>query len=212
MKKQAIEKLYSEKIAELLNAGWHINTCTMPGHQGEVAHVDLTNGFEIRRALLERELAWSFMRDGFHGDRVTITVGKNTDTITPGSWDSIIWNNHLETLFQIEFAEIQRPDPRHPDGWYIEDHGAVQYISQLRNIRRQAREVQTRHELGEASKSIALRWLKRTQKGFKSARLSDITKVTRVNRTHWNTPTPELQCYEIEAKGKTYRLCPPRKG
>jgi hypothetical protein len=28
---------------------------------------------------------------------------------------------------------------------------------------------------------------------------------------HFDEVTPELQYYEIEAKGKTYTLCPPRK-
>lgn len=216
MKKQAIEKLYSQKVAELLNQGWHINAGTMPGHQGEVAHVDLTDGSEIRRVLLEREMAWSRLDDGFHGDRVVIRVGRNTDRVYPGSWDSTIWNNHLETLFEIEFAEIQQPDRDHPDGWYTDFDEAVR-VSKIRNSRRKARQVQSKRELTDSEwkveyVEIALRWLKRTQKGFKSAKVTDITKVTRVNRTSWGTPTSELECYEIEAKGKTFRLCPPRKG
>lgn len=206
MKKQAIEKLYSVKVAELLNAGWHINTCTMPGSQGEVAHIDLTDGSEIRRVLLYRES--SFGRP-FHGDRVCILVGRNTDHLYP-SWDSTVWNSHLEVISEIEFAEVQDINRLHPDGWFVpvEEAGAIQ---QLRNARRHARYTGNRRELGDTYKAAALRWLKRTQKGFKSAKASDITKVIRVNRMHWDTPTPELQCYEIEAKGKTYRMCPPRK-
>lgn len=214
MKKQAIEKLYTEKVAELLNAGWHINTCTMPGHQGEVAHIDLTNGSEIRRVLMTRESSWG---EEFYGDKVVITVGRNTDELYR-AWDSTIWNNHLEILFQIEFAEIQRLDQRHPDGWFI-PLGEAGAIQQLRNARRAALRTQNpghplaqnRRDLGEAAKSIALRWLKRTQRGFKSAKPSDITRVIRVNRMEWDTPTPELQYYQIDIKGKSYRLCPPRK-
>ena len=97
MKKQAIEKMYTEKVAELLNQGWHINTTTMPGHQGEVAHIDLTDGSEIRRALLYREMVWGHEPGDFHGDRVVVMVGRNTDRLWP-SWDSTVWNNHLEVI------------------------------------------------------------------------------------------------------------------
>ena len=209
MFKQVIEKIYSEKVAELLNQGWHVNTTTMPGHQGEVAHIDLTDGSEIRRALLYREMVWGDEPGDFHGNKVIILVGRNTEQLRP-SWDSTIWNNRLEPVFEIEFAVVQDIDRYHPDGWFVpmEEAGEIQ---RLRNARRKARRVVQRKVCGDAYKSVALRWLKRTQKGFKSAKVSDVTKVTRVNHMHWDTPTPELECYEIEAKGKTFRLCPPRK-
>ena len=44
MKKTTIERMYTAKVAELLNQGWHINATTMSGHQGEIAHIDLTDG------------------------------------------------------------------------------------------------------------------------------------------------------------------------
>jgi hypothetical protein len=67
MKKSTVERMYSAKVAQLLNDGWHINTGTMPGHQGEIAHVDLTDGSEIRRAVLYREMVWG--RDSFDGHK-----------------------------------------------------------------------------------------------------------------------------------------------
>ena len=42
---------------------------------------------------------------------------------------------------------------------------------------------------------------------MKSCKLSD---VTRVNRSSWGEVTPALYCYEIEARGKTFRLLAPR--
>ena len=209
MKIQDIEKIYTGKVAELLTQGWHINTTTMPGHQGEVAHIDLTNGSEIRRVLLYREMVWGHGPGDFYGDRVVIAVGRNTDRLWP-SWDSTVWNNHLEIIFEMEFAMVHDIDRYHPDGWFIPMDGARE-IQLIRKARRKARREQQRRVCGDACKSVALRWLKRTQRGFKSAKVSDITKVTRVNRMHFDEVTPELQCYEVEARGKTYRLCPPRK-
>ena len=45
---------------------------------------------------------------------------------------------------------------------------------------------------------------------MKSCKLSDVTRVTRVNRSSWGKVTPELYGYEIEARGKTFRLLAPR--
>lgn len=197
MKKQDIERKYTEKVAELLNQGWRVHTSTMPGHQGEVAHIDLTDGSEIRRVVLERELAWSHLDEGFHGERITITVGRNTDQIWPG-WDSTVWNNHLEKISQIEYAEIQAPDRRHPDGWYTDFDEAIR-IAHIQHSRREAQRLPERKELGDAYKSIALRWL-RKQPRMKTAKLEDITKMTA-----WRT-SEGRRSFQIEAKGKRYTL------
>ena len=45
---------------------------------------------------------------------------------------------------------------------------------------------------------------------MKSCKLSDVTRVTRVNRSSWGKVTPALYGYEIEARGKTFRLLAPR--
>ena len=197
MKKTTVERMYTAKVAELLNQGWHIHTSTMPGHQGEVAHVDLTDGSEIRRALLCREMTWGRSDADFYGHKLIILVGKNTDPIWPG-WDSTLWNNHIEVCSQIELAEIQEPDRYHPEGWYT-DMATAQDIQRIRNERREARRIPTEKVLGEAFKSIALRWV-RKQPRMKTTKLEDITKVARYTSRDGSTG------FKIEAKGKTFTL------
>ena len=197
MKKTTVERMYTAKVAELLNQGWHIHTSTMPGHQGEVAHVDLTDGSEIRRALLCREMTWGRSGADFYGHKLIILVGKNTDPIWPG-WDSTLWNNHIEVCSQIELAEIQEPDRYHPEGWYT-DMATAQDIQRIRNERREARRIPTERVLGTAFKSIALRWV-RKQPRMKTTKLEDITKVARYTSRDGSTG------FKIEAKGKTFTL------
>lgn len=197
MKKTTVERMYTAKIAELLNQGWHIHTSTMPGHQGEVAHVDLTDGSEIRRALLCREMTWGRSDADFYGHKIIILVGKNTDPIWPG-WDSTLWNNHIEVCSQIELAEIQAPDHRNPEGWYT-DMATAREIQRIRNERREARRIPTEKVLGTAFKSIALRWV-RKQPRMKTTKLEDITKVARYTSRDGSTG------FKIEAKGKTFTL------
>ena len=197
MKKTTVERMYTAKVAELLNQGWHIHTSTMPGHQGEVAHVDLTNGSEIRRALLCREMTWGRSGADFYGHKIIITVGKNTDRIWPG-WNSTLWNNRVEVCSQIELAEIQEPDRYHPEGWYT-DMATAQDIQRIRNERREARRIPTEKVLGTAFKSIALRWV-RKQPRMKTTKLEDITKVARYTSRDGSTG------FKIEAKGNTFTL------
>ena len=197
MKKTTVERMYTAKVAELLNQGWHIHTSTMPGHQGEVAHVDLTDGSEIRRALLCREMTWGHSDADFYGHKIIILVGKNTDRIWPG-WDSTLWNNHVEVCSQIELAEIQEPDRYHPEGWYT-DMATARDIQRIRNERREARRIPTEKVLGTAFKSIALRWV-RKQPRMRTTKLEDITKVARYTSRDGSTG------FKIEAKGKTFTL------
>ena len=54
MKKQDIRRIYTQKVTELLTQGYTIYPDTMNGSQGEIAHIDLTDGNEIVRVLLEK--------------------------------------------------------------------------------------------------------------------------------------------------------------
>ena len=59
------------------------------------------------------------------------------------------------------------------------------------------RKCNDRKELGDAYKSIALRWLRR-QPRMKSCKLEDIDRMIR------RTRSDDTVCFEIEAKGKTF--------
>lgn len=110
-----IRNAYTQKVTELLNQGYTIFPDTMNGSQGEIAHIDLTNGSEIIRVLLERGLCWSHIGDGFHGDMVTLTIGRAAaDTWVGDRWDGTIWNNRLEPSIQIKWAEVNG----NREGWY----------------------------------------------------------------------------------------------
>ena len=74
MKKQDIRNAYTQKVTELLNQGYTIFPDTMNGSQGEIAHIDLTNGSEILRVLLTREHRWERGEGGYTGDTILLTV------------------------------------------------------------------------------------------------------------------------------------------
>ena len=47
-----INKMFTAEVSKYLARGYHFNTASMSGSQGETAKVDLTNGTEIIRVLL----------------------------------------------------------------------------------------------------------------------------------------------------------------
>lgn len=53
MKFESINLRYTEVIAEWLAKGYTINFATMSGHQGEISKIDLTDGKEIIRIMLD---------------------------------------------------------------------------------------------------------------------------------------------------------------
>ena len=181
-----ILKIYTQKVAELLAQGYQIHPETMSGSQGEMAHIDLTNGFEILRVLIETSLSF----DGY-GDILTIRVGRCMDEIR-GSWHTI-WNNRLETLSEIKLAKIS-------DNFYTTPEEGMR-MAEVRLSRYDWRvhNRDQRTELGDAYKLVALRWLRR-QPRMKTCRLEDIDRMIRRTRSDGTA------CFEIEAKGKTFYL------
>ena len=195
MTKQDIRKAYTDQVAQLLNQGYTIFPDTMGGCQGEIAHIDLTNGSEILRVLLERGLCWDHLDDGFHGDVVTLTVGRAApDTYVSDNWDGHLWNSQMEHISQIKWLELSGRG----EGWYTtEDQG--QRIGSLQRERCRRRSTRCREELGTAFKSAALPWL-RKQPRMKSCRLEDIERMERY------TDRDGRRHFEITARGKRYTI------
>ena len=185
MTKNDIRSIYTQKVAELLAQGYQIHPETMSGSQGEIAHIDLTNGSEILRVLIESRCSYSEA----YGDILTIRVGRCTDEIS-GNWHTI-WNDRLETRSEIKLAKIS-------ENFYttLEEGKRMAEVrhSRWRNCNRELRK-----EVDDAYKSVALRWLRR-QPRMKTCRLEDIDRMIRRTRSDGTA------CFEIEAKGKTFYL------
>ena len=198
MKKQDIRNAYTQKVAELLAQGYSIFPDTMGGSQGEIAHIDLSNGSEILRVLLERGLCWEGIDGGFHGDVVTLTVGRAAPDTRVYNWDGTVWNSRLEKISEIKWAEIGARRRPNGDGWYTTLEEGIR-ISSIQRERYRIRNAQRRETLDGAYKSIALRWLKKQPK-MKSCRPDEIEKVERV----WDDDGHRH--IEIKARGKYYRM------
>ena len=196
MKKQDIRNIYTQKVTELLAKGYTIFPDTMNGSQGEIAHIDLTDGSEIVRVLLERDTHWEREEGGYWGDIIRLTVGRaGKETWVGNTWDGTVWNNRLEPRFEIKWAWL---GANRRNDWYVSmDEG--KRISRLQWKRYRAQQVERRETLGDAFKSAALKWL-RKQPRMKTCKLEDIEKVERF----WDHNGK--RSFEITAKGKRYTI------
>lgn len=105
MKYIDINQKFTAKVAEYIAKGYTINTATMSGSQGEVAHVDLTDGKQVVRVLLDSFTEY----DSFNSlSGLEIVVGTPADKVVP--YDTVryntIWNNRLEAIESERFYEI----------------------------------------------------------------------------------------------------------
>ena len=180
MNKDDISRIYTSKIAELLSAGYQINPWTMSGSQGEIAKVDLTNGSETIRVLIETSREFPI------GKIVTITIGRVVE-----QGELTIWNHHLEVCSQIKFAEIAE------DYYTTYDEGVK--IGEKRVQRRRRCVNWSSQDLSDAYKRIALRWIQR-KPHMKSCKLKDIESMTR-----WMDECGRNRYY-ITAKGKRFTI------
>ena len=172
MNQNDINRMFTEKVTELIAQGYQINPATMSGSQGEYAHVDLRKGTEIIRVLLDD--ASDFM-SGLNFLR--LVVGRCTDQIRMGTFDRLgntIWNNRLEILFEIKFAKIA-------ENYFTDMETGVQ-MRRKRYLRWKQKDRRARRDLPDSFKSAALRYVQK-QPRMKTCKLSEIERVTRVNRT-----------------------------
>ena len=89
-----INKMFTAEVSKYLARGYHFNTASMSGSQGETAKVDLTNGTEIIRVLLRT------FSDGWDKQGTELFVGRVAEKENVrrdvAYCVNTIWNNRLE--------------------------------------------------------------------------------------------------------------------
>ena len=133
-----VRRIYTQKVSELLAKGYQIHYETMSGSQGELAHIDLSDGNEILRVLLEREGNYG----GSYGNIVRLRVGRCNEDL---SRTHTIWNERLDTLFEIEWDQISG------NYYTTREEGARMAAVRLERWRRRG------HSSGGAGRSLQIR-------------------------------------------------------
>ena len=189
MKYADINRRYTEIVAEYIGKGYTINTASMSGSQGETAKIDLTNGAEIIRVMIDTFSDWTNNLEG-----VEILVGKVTDEdVRPHSnsgW-ATIWNNRLEVLSTERFYKVGE-DRRH--GTFYGSEVEAKAVATIRRSRYFLRESTRKTEnVTDKAMEIAKRIIRR-EFGIKRICEADVT-VSKYNGV-----------YTVGYRGKAYRL------
>ena len=200
MKFESINRKYTEMVNEYIGRGYYINAGTMSGSQGEIAHIDLTDGKDIIRILME---GFNDYERGIEGIR--ITAGKCTEDTKPNGSRDIgcgIWNHRLEV---IETAESFLVGEVRGNKEYYGTYDEAVAARDKRYQRYENRPCDTKKvELPEAAKEIALRWVKKnlTFKRIGLASIDAVYSVTTLNRFDGK----QRRSYVVSVKGKQYQL------
>ena len=144
-----INNRFTQIVAEYIAQGYTFNTSSMGGSQGEIANIDLTNGKEIIRILVDNFHDW---RESVEG--VKIIIGKSTDNVRPhsGELHETVWNSHLEIIRTEIFYKISR---------YSNFYGTKEEAESARDVRHAryaSREMAvTKYTPSDKAKAIAVR-------------------------------------------------------
>ena len=184
-----INKKYTATVTEYLAKGYTINTRTMSGSQGNYAHIDLTNGSEVIRIMV----------DAFFGSFDTplngleIIVGRADSEVEPNSENDYhtLWNTNLDILSRERFYEIGA-DRRHGKFYgTMEEATAAQELKVQRYIAKY--QTGKSEDITSKAMEIAKRIIRRE---FKVKRICEAdVKVSKSGKS-----------YTVSYKGKAYRL------
>ena len=125
-----LNKIFTETVNNYLNNGFTIFCNTMSGSQGEIAKVDLTNGTELYRVILEE--IYSSWEVGL-ANRYSIKVGKYHSSLDNISnhrledFNYIIWNDQLEVVSERKFVLLKGNRIRQ---YYLEE-GSEEYVKAI---------------------------------------------------------------------------------
>ena len=99
-----INRRYTETVAAHLANGYIINTRTMNGGQGDYAHIDLTDGTQVIRIMVDTIHEW---KDG-PLDGIAIIVGRADSEVEPNGENDYytLWNHRLDVISKECFYEI----------------------------------------------------------------------------------------------------------
>lgn len=89
IKRQELDKMFTETVARYMNKGLFIATNSMTGHQGEDGKVDLTDGKNTYRVLMYHE-------DKNFQETMTIEVRKYDEYVTESM--HTLWNHEGELI------------------------------------------------------------------------------------------------------------------
>lgn len=189
MKFADINKRFTNLVGEYMAQGYIINSATMSGSQGEISKIDLTDGKEVIRILIQSFHNW---RENVEG--VEIVIGRSTDDVAPHAADTMltIWTTHLEVISTERYYKLGENRKREV---YYGTEAEGKAVADLQFKRWQARRDSTTQEFVPSPEAIKIaKKVIRNKLGIKRIIESDVKISKNCNK------------YTVSYHGKVYSL------
>lgn len=194
-----LDKIFSNKVAELINKGYMIHVPTMAGSQGERAFVTFIKDNQLYRLAMYAESRG--LRECNFADRIVkITLGQSTrpSDVLQGY---TFWKDDVDIIWSFEVAQVA--------SWRRERYQADRFIPMDRlpeceakaeaRVNRKYLSYNPIMTFSPKMNNAALAWVK-TVRGYKGTKLEDIQKVTK------NQENGSYNIYFTNKLGKTVCL------
>jgi len=169
---EEINQIFSDKTTELLRKGYVIDLAGMAGHQGEIGKIIFKKNNCFYALVMENKSTYS---EGKYTDHYVIWFGKyteDTSNMRPmDSWNTL-WINKFEATWTQEFVKIS-------DNHFVTVEEA-KVINKKWNERCYNNYYITKYEEIGSKYNKAILGLVRKQKGYKTVKASEISKITRI--------------------------------
>ena len=169
---EELNKIFSDKAAELLRKGYTIDLAGMAGSQGEIGKVIYKKNNVFYALVMESKSSYS---EGKYTDHYVIWFGKyteDTSNMRPLDTWNTLWLNKFEASWSLEFVKIT-------DNYFVTVEEAKS-INQKWTERCYNSYSGTKYEQVDSKYTSVILRLVRKQKGCKGVKASDIVKITRI--------------------------------
>ena len=176
MKMKDIKAAATKIVSIYIGWGYTLSE-TMSGHQGELLKVDLTNGMEIIRVLIDDR------RHYFDKlDEVAIEVRRYVFGKDIRNEKSNVWNSQGELIAESVYYKLAR---YYEGDWYTDNKDEAESALELKNTRRDIKYSSSKSGVytDNKRKSVVLGYVK-SQPRCKSKKVSDIESVAKDGNTY----------------------------
>lgn len=161
MKRNDIDKVFSQKVLEYLTEGYIIHTPSMAGNQGEEGKIDFIKGDTLIRVWIEKEFLWNSESDQWYGNTLVLRVGKWNHPAHQTDNYSVVWMKDFDILEKITYYEVGQRS----SFWYVDNLEEALSTREKMLARRfppkNSREENVHLYNEEWAKDLAVKYLKR---------------------------------------------------
>lgn len=165
-----LNKIFSDKTAELLRKGYIIDTAAMSGHQGEICKIIFKKNNDYYILIMSSKSDWSM---GKYNEQYIIRFGKYNEKVENhglNAWITL-WIEKFDTIWSLEFIKIT-------NNFFVTAETA-KAMNEKRS-KRCHNSFKNRYEEVTDRYTKAVLGCVRKQKGYKGVKANEILKVTRI--------------------------------